>query len=36
MTENYMQTLLYMERRAHAETRRKLQKAEHDRDRYAR
>lgn len=35
MTENYMQTLLYLERRAHAETRRKLHKAEHDRDRYA-
>ena len=35
MTEIYMQTLLCLERRAHAETRRKLQKAEHDRDRYA-
>lgn len=27
---------LYLERRAHAETRRKLAKAEHDRDRYGR
>lgn len=36
MTQNYLISLLYLERRAHAETRRKLEKAEHDRDRYAR
>lgn len=28
--------LLHLEREAHAKTRRKLEKAEHDRDRYAR
>lgn len=35
MSEEYLSSLLYLERRSHAETRRKLEKAEHDRDRYA-
>lgn len=35
MSEEYLSSLLYLERRAHAETRRKLAKAEHDRERYA-
>lgn len=35
MTQDYLISLLYLERRAHAETRRKLAKAEHDRERYA-
>lgn len=35
MTEEYLLSLLYLERRAHADTRRKLAKAEHDRERYA-
>ncbi len=34
--EERLTALLYLERRAHAETRRKLAKAEHDRERYAR
>lgn len=32
--EERLAAQLYLERRAHAETRRKLAKAEHDRDRY--
>ena len=35
MTQDYLISLLHLERRAHAETRRKLAKAEHDRERYA-
>ena len=34
--EERLAAQLYLERRAHAETRRKLAKAEHDRDRYGR